>query len=575
MLRPVYTEPENCQDCYKCIRECPVKAIKIEGNKAYIINERCVYCGHCTIICPTGAKKVRDGLTRARHIIDRDPGRVYLSLAPSYISEFPDISDEELISAIKKLGFAGVSETALGAEIVSAKTEAFLNSSPAGVYISSACPVVVGYILKYSEEHIECITPLISPMLAHAKILKELYGNDIKVIFAGPCIGKKSESDQFNNLINVAITFKDLRAWLESEGLYGSVTDIQDNPAEFIPYRSGFGTSYPIEGGMLTGMQKSRRKVHYMSFSDLYTIKEVLNDLESKRKSDSIFIELLACRGGCINGPAKMNDTSIALKRYNIIKRYNPKGDTRKDFGHIDLYADFNSDIQRGSQNYSAMEIREALLSIGKSLPEDELNCSSCGYDSCHDFAIAMLDGVAEYNMCASYMRKIAHDKANVMLQKIPSGVVLVNSNMKILDMNRSFAAAMGEDTLEVYDICPGMDGADFSKICPFENLFRTVLITGEEIKERHIKMGERTWLLSIYNIQTHKLIFGLLQDLQEPTVKKEWILEKTRDVIKDQMIMVQKVAGLLGENAAFTDSSLRAIIEAYDTKKDEDKEEK
>ena len=564
MLKPVYTEPENCQDCYKCIRECPVKAIRVEDSKASIIDERCIYCGHCTQVCPTGAKKVRDGLTRARLTITKHPGNVYLSLAPSYISEFDDISDTYLISAIKKLGFAGVSETALGAEIVSAKTEDFLSSAPTGIYFSSACPVAVEYILKYSEKHIPGITPIVSPMLAHAKILKELYGENIKVVFAGPCIGKKSESDKFNELIDVVITFNDLKKWLESEGVYPDTTQSAESEDEFIPYRSRLGSAYPIEGGMLAGLRQSQNPVHNMAFSDLTTIKEVLNKLDLGDRKDSIFVELLACRGGCINGPAKINNTSIALKRYDVIACYK-EGSARDDFSHIDLFEDFPPDLQTGTKNYSEEEMAEALLSIGKVLPEDELNCSSCGYDSCRDFAVAMLDNVAEYNMCASYMRKVAHDKANVILQKIPAGVVLINSDMKVLDMNRTFAASMGEEILSIYDVCPGMEGADFKTICSFEGLFRTVLATGKEIKERCIRTGERTWLLSIYNVQTNRLVFGLLQDLREPVVRKEWILEKTREVIKNHMSTVQKVAGLLGENAAFTDSSLRAIIEAYD----------
>ena len=187
MLRPVYTEPENCQDCYKCIRECPVKAIRIENNKASIIAERCVYCGHCTQVCPTGAKKIRDGLTRAKLVVSKHPGKMYMSLAPSYVSEFGDIPVGRLISAIKRLGFAGVSETALGAELVTAETERFLAAAPEGVYLSSACPVVVDYIRKYAPELTANITPIVSPMIAHAKILKELYGDDIKIIFAGPC----------------------------------------------------------------------------------------------------------------------------------------------------------------------------------------------------------------------------------------------------------------------------------------------------------------------------------------------------------------------------------------------------
>ena len=87
----------------------------------------------------------------------------------------------------------------------------FLEEAENGVYISSACPVVVEYIRKYSPDHARFITPIISPMLAHAKILKQLYGEDVKIVFAGPCICKKLEADYFNNLVDVVITFKDLK----------------------------------------------------------------------------------------------------------------------------------------------------------------------------------------------------------------------------------------------------------------------------------------------------------------------------------------------------------------------------
>lgn len=239
-LRPIYTEPDNCQDCYKCIRECPVKAIRMENNQASIIEDRCIYCGHCTQVCPTGAKKIRDGLTRAKLTLTQNP-KVILSLAPSYVSEFEGIHSSVLIAAIKRLGFTSVSETALGAEIVTDRTEKFLEEAENGVYISSACPVVVEYIRKYSPDHARFITPIISPMLAHAKILKQLYGEDVKIVFAGPCICKKLEADYFNNLVDVVITFKDLKKWFEQSDI--NLKNIAPNQPEAsfraLPFRDG------------------------------------------------------------------------------------------------------------------------------------------------------------------------------------------------------------------------------------------------------------------------------------------------------------------------------------------------
>ena len=561
-LRPIYTVPDNCQDCYKCIRECPVKAIRIEDNKASIIEDRCIYCGHCTQVCPTGAKKVRDGLTRAKLTLEKYP-KVILSLAPSYVSEFEGIAANVLIAAIKRLGFTAVSETALGAEIVSDRTEKFLEQAENGVYISSACPVVVEYIRKYSSEHVRNITPIVSPMLAHAKILKKIYGEDIKIVFAGPCICKKLEADYFNNLVDVVITFKDLKEWLEKAEINLKDKALEQSEEKFVPYRSGLGAYYPIEGGMLQGMHKPKKPVHNMAFSDLSTIKDVLKHLDSQRKEDSIFLELLACKGGCINGPAKLSHVSPALKRYEIIHKAD-LGTPKEDFKDIDLQILFCKDPHIVEHQYTEEEIKQAMAVVGKNGPEDELNCSGCGYDSCRDFAIAMLEGRAEENMCVSYMRKIAHDKATVLLQKIPAGVLLVNAELKVMDMNQRCATLMGEDIASIYEVDPGLYGVDLKNICSFEDLFRAVLTTGKEITERQIREDDKTWILSIYNIQPHRLVFGLLQDLREPGVQKEWMLEKTQEVIKKHMETVQQVACLLGENAAFTDATLRTVMEAY-----------
>lgn len=558
-LRPIYTEPENCQDCYKCVRECPVKAIQVENNKAYIIEKRCIYCGHCTQVCPTGAKKIRDGVSRTKLLLHNQK-RVILSLAPSWVSEFDEMEAPKLIAAIRRLGFEAVSETAIGAELVSARVTDYLQRSDPGVYISSACPVVVEYVRKYSTEHIDAITPVLSPMLAHAKILKQHYGNDIKIVFAGPCICKKLEADRFRDLVEVAITFKDLKNWFEKENIHPERLEPTADD-RFVPWSAGIGALYPIEGGMLPGIEGERKKVIKMAFSDLSNIKDVIKNLDTRREKDSIFLELLACKGGCINGPAKLSQRSLALKRYSIENRRPPVFEgTPDDLSGIDITNRFPADSCAPPQ-YSEEEIRQALAAVGKTCPEDELNCSGCGYDSCRDFALAMLDGRAEENMCVSYMRKVAHDKATVLLQKIPAGVILVDKDLKISDMNRFCANILGEETSLIYEASPGLAGVDLESVCPFADHFRAVLTTGKEISEKQIRDGEKVWLLSIYNIQPNRLVFGILQDLHEPYVRQEWMLEQTQEVIRKYMHTVQQVACLLGENAAYTDATLRSVM--------------
>ncbi len=518
-LKPIYTESENCQDCYKCVRNCPVKAICVENNKANIIPERCIYCGKCTQVCPTGAKKIRDGVNHSK-IILRNYSRVILSLAPSYVSEFENIPEAKLISAIKRLGFSDVSETALGAELVSGKLNRFLTDAQPGVYISSICPVVIEYIQKYSKEHIPSITPFVSPMIAHAKMLKELYGEGTMVVFAGPCICKKLEADHFNELIEAVITFKDLRLWLDKEGIDINKQPI-DKGATFVPYRSDFGSLYPIEGGMLPELVKDEKKITKMSFSDLNNVKDVIKNLKTKREHDSLFLELLACQGGCINGPAKLSQTSLAIKRYNIANNWESSNKLKTDFSHLDLGMNFQAYQNTKTYIYKEEEIRQALEAIGKFTDVDELNCSGCGYDTCREFAKAMLEGRAEENMCVSYMRKIAHDKATTLLHKIPAGVLFVDANLNIVDMNRSCADMLGEDILKSYETSSGLNGIPVGNICDFEHLLRNVLKTGEEISEKHIRSNGKLYLLSVYNIQPHHLVFGLLQNTRESYAQK------------------------------------------------------
>ena len=110
----------NCKNCYKCIRHCPVKAIRFSGNQAHIIGNECILCGHCFVVCPQNAKEIVDSTEKVRVLIQSgDP--VIVSLAPSFVANYDDVGIEAMRKALQKLGFADVEETAIGATIV--KTE--------------------------------------------------------------------------------------------------------------------------------------------------------------------------------------------------------------------------------------------------------------------------------------------------------------------------------------------------------------------------------------------------------------------------------------------------------------------
>lgn len=568
-LKPIYTEPNDCRDCYKCIRECPVKAIQVINNMASIDDEKCIYCGHCVNICPAGAKKVRDGISRAKFVITNTP-KVIVSIAPSFVSEFSDLTDGQLISAIKELGFYGVSETAIGADAVSAEVNKYLKKEKGGIHISSACPVVVELIKKKYPQHTGMITPFLSPMLTHAKILKQIYGNEIGIVFIGPCIAKKLEADEFSDLVDAVISFRDLKRWLASEKIAPEEIEA-DIKEEFIPYRASSGTLYPIDGGMINSMKRdvTATDSNYMSFSGLENIKDILNDIsEHKSEEGNIFLELLACNGGCVNGPGRLKQRSEAKKRYDVIRHTNNKYICRPD--EIDLSRVFPEPTIVTEKRYTEEEIKFSLSLVGKQTEKDELNCSGCGYDSCRDFAIAMLDGRAERNMCVSYMRKVAQNKATVLLQKIPSGVVIVDHELRVVEMNIALAKMLGEEVEAVFKAQPGMAGASLMKLTELYKNFSTALSTGHEIYEKDVIDNGKLFQLSIFNIQPNKIVCGIFQNRHHPEVKKDIVVKRTQEVIKRNMETVQHIAYLLGENAAYTDSLLNSIL---DTQKEEEKE--
>lgn len=304
---PVYTLINECHDCYRCVRDCPVKAIKIENNHASVIPEKCISCGTCVKVCPANAKCVRSDLERVKNLINSGK-EVYVSLAPSWRGVF-EMSAQKMIAILKRLGFKDISETALGAQEVSIKTAEMLNNTESGLWISSACPVIVDYIRMYKPEFSKYITPIGSPARTHAKMLRQTYGEDIGIVFIGPCIGKKKEADEPDGLIDLAITFEELKIWINDQ--IPDISQIQkDDRFEFVPYSAHEGALYPIDGGMNTTIRKIgiKDEAQLLEVCSIPAFEKALNNLEPEKLNRPIFVEALACEGGCIAGPCISTD---------------------------------------------------------------------------------------------------------------------------------------------------------------------------------------------------------------------------------------------------------------------------
>lgn len=581
---PVYTEKSNCQDCYRCVKACPVKAIKLESGSASIVPDLCIYCGTCTLICPNGTKKVRNDLASVKQSLMRQE-KIIVSLAPSYLSEYAKEDIHKVIAAFKEAGFWQVSETAIGAEKVAEATKAWIDSQPNGVYISSCCPSAVQLIKKYYPEYSSYIVPVFSPMITHSLFLKSIYPN-AKVAFVGPCASKKSELDQFQGKIDFVLTFQEIKELFDDMGIYFEFMKPTEEDV-FFPFKASKGNLYPIDGGMLTNMIDSitttearinhntgNVDARYMTFSGVQNIKEILSDFNQLDTSCKTFLELMTCEGGCIKGPCSNENCSSATKRVQVLKNVNinkEEHNYEETLKQLDISENYDYIKAVEQKEYTQKQIQEALKRVNKKSEADELNCGGCGYDTCRQFAKALIDGRAENDMCVSYMRKIAQDKTNILLKKIPQGIVIVNESLKIVDTNEKFASMLGEEVKMLYDANPGLHGADITKLVPFHKFFSSVLSTGVDVLEQDIRDGDNYYSLSIFSVQDFSLVCGILQNLHAPEVRKDIVLKRTQDVIMENMKVVQKIAFLLGENASYTEAMLNSIVESHQDKEKKD----
>ena len=567
---PVYTLVNECHDCYKCVRECHVKAIKIEDGHASVIPDKCIACGACVKACPAGAKRVRGDVDKIKKLLllQKD---VYVSLAPSWSGVF-EMPAEKMISILKRLGFKEVSETALGAEEVSIKTAEMLNNAEKGLFISSACPVIVDFIRHYHPEFTNNITPIGSPAMTHAKLLREKYGEDIAIVFIGPCIGKKNEADH-GGLIDVAITFEELKRWITDD--IGDISNIStDTKCHFVPHGAHEGSLYPIDGGMNETIKRIgiKENIQLIDICGLSNFEKALANLKPDKIDRVIFVEGLSCEGGCVAGPcistekagiSVVSDVLSNVKHRLVIPK---KPSVVVDVDYT------SSQVKR--KTYPMEDILQALKRIGKHSVDDELNCGGCGYPTCRDMAVALLNGDAETSMCVSYMRKIAVRKAAAMFRCMPAAVVMVDNNMNILEANDSFMKMFTGEMYEIFKARPdGMTGAAIDRIVDFSDIFKTILKTGKDLHKERYPVKNRLYDISAFTIEENEIVGAIITDVTQTETNREKISQKAHEVISKNISIVQEIACLLGEHMVETETLLSSIANDYDDKDNEAEE--
>lgn len=565
----VYTLKNECLDCYKCVRECHIKAIKIQDGSASVINEKCIACGHCVTVCPSGAKKVRNDIDKVKNLIKAQK-KVYVSLAPSWAGIY-DLTPDKMIAVLKKLGFYEVSETALGAQEVSIKCAEILNHAENGLYISSACPVIVDYIKLYKPELAKNIVNVASPALTHAKMLKEMYGDEISVVFIGPCIGKKNEADHNPEFLDASLTFEELNFWINDEFI--NINELEVCEADkFVPESAYEGSLYPIEGGMNDTIKQVgiNSDVSLVSLSGLKAFDRAVDGLDISTINKKIFIEALSCESGCVNGPCSASKKAGLAISTDIMSKVRYRYEIPQKARTVFEKNYKENPVKEDDVTYA--QIQEAMQKIGKHSPDDELNCGGCGYSTCRDMAKALVKGDAEPSMCVSYMRKIAMRKAAAMLRSMPSAIVMVDKHLNIIEANDAFMRMFCGDMYEIFaNRKEGLSGAAVDRIISFGDLFAEILNSGCDMHKSHYHVQNKLYDINAFTIEKGEIVGAVITDVTKAEIDREKIAAKAREVITKNIAKVQEIACLLGEHMVETEVLLSSIAEDYSNDESEE----
>ena len=548
-------KPVQCKDCYRCLRECPVKAINIKDHHAQIIEEHCILCGHCTQVCPQKAKIEHSELPVVRELL-KSGVRVAATVAPSFISSLNQDDFSLLRIALAKLGFAVVQETAVGAQAVTEEYKRLLAKGEMRNFITSACPAACRLIQMYYPKALQYLAPVDSPMVAHAKMLRR-NDPDLKVVFIGPCIAKKREADEHG--IDAVLTFEELLQLFAENDI-----DLQTiNHLAVANDNSGanLAKAYPATQGIIRSFDVLPDGYRYLAVDGVDRLVDVLENIESL---DHTFIEMNVCPGGCINGPCAIAQQGGMMKAEADINAYmEHEMATRKrqpaPQAGVDLgYA--HPRLRSKSRPATEKEIEDIMHRTGKFSKADELNCGACGYPTCREKAWAVINGYADIDICLPYMRKRAESLAVDIVHNSPEGVILVDPEMNIVDINASAMSMLGlTGTPEnvqgrpVSDSFPPIEFYNaYSQKKRVENPCLRIASTGRYVS------------LTVSLLSEQNLLFGLMKDISDE-VNYEKKLDKvkmdtiatTDDLIMKQMRVAQEIASLLGETTAETKVAL------------------
>lgn len=619
----IHIDKNKCNLSYSCVRICPVNAIKVEAHQDVpeVMHNACIGCGHCLKVCPPGAISYSSSTDQVKTLLKAE-NRVAAIVDPSISGEYPDITDyRKFVDMIRGLGFEYVVEVSFGVDLVARKYQELFSDFKGKYYLMANCPALVSFIEKFHPELLDNMAPLVSPMVAAAKVVHKKYGEDVRVVFIGPCVEAKDEAKIYSGdgKIDAVLTFLELRELFTEF----NITEKKVEFSDFDPPIGNLGSLYPISNGILqaAGIDEGLISGQVITAEGrnnmIEAVKQFEKHIDSIKKHFNIFYN-----EGCLMGPGT-SPGGDKYQRHALVVQYAKKRlkkfdqseweNNMQEFSGLDLSRAFRANDQRLPEP-SEEKVQEILKVIGKDETVHSVGCASCGYTSCRDFAVAVARGVAKTDMCLTYttknrqeyirtMRetnqklaetqaalresekvarkeqqtaKEAFETTKTMLSKLPSSVVIADDHMKVVYANKSFIDMLGDEVRAIEEVIPGLEGADLKTLLPynFYNLFSYVLTQNENVINRDVHLEDMLYNVSVFTIKRNKIVGAVIRDLSVPEVRKEEVISRVTDVVDKNLELVQKIGFLLGEGAAETEAMLNSIIESFKTvDKDKDKE--
>lgn len=560
-MRVIDFKDASCKHCYKCVRHCEVKAISVENEQAHIMKDHCINCGHCLEVCPQNAKTFASDMERVKGYLKQGV-KTIISIAPSYLGVLEYDKPGQIVDALKKLGFSEVRETAEGAALVTKEYWKLLKEGRMTNIITTCCPSVNDLIEKYYPSLVPMMAPVVSPMIAHGRLIKDIYGEDVKVVFLGPCIAKKEEAigdERVRGAIDAILTFEEIVRWWEAEGI--DVLACEDQPVGNPSPR--VNQLYPISGGIIRSVRASSVEDNYykIHIDGLKACMELFEELE-KGEIERSFFEVNVCEGGCIKGPASDKwQQSLIRARMNVEDQVAHTEEAEGIDGRDIIIRKTFCDRHVAEKLPSGQEMQEILHAMGKYTKTDELNCGACGYPTCRAKATAVYQKKAEIGMCLPYAVAQAESMSNIVMDVTPSMILIVDKDMRICECNKKAQEMLGvsrDEALERY-VFEFIDDKDIAE----------VLETKQQVihKKLNLESINLTVMETIIYIDSLESVLVTYQDITREEKAKEQhynlkmeTVEMAQKVIDKQMMVAQEIAGLLGETTAETKVTLSKL---------------